>query len=290
MNQNPYGNGHNGGSPSGSGPFHNQRPAGQQPYQQQPQGFQNNPQFAQQNQYGLPPGGKAASINKLALVVLVIGSVILIGFYVLAFFGVLFADNSDSSDSTRTSETSSSDDTMGAQGTDQGQPSQALPGKLGDPTDAMGKNVADNSLPSDLQGNLPVDLNGWLYGCEQLTFTLEEPGAEEGSGEQLDGVNCTGAIDKPWALETVQIIEDADYTNDSVEHAKDSAQQPTVVSDKPDNFAAMTGNEDQQSLTIANPQKGTTLQIEFLEGGREQAGRILSQLGYSVNADGQQAA
>ena len=77
------------------------------------------------------------------------------------------------------------------------------------------------------------------------------------------------------------MLDDANYTNSMVSDAKDSAHH-SIVSDTPDNFAAMVGNESgMQTLIIANPSQAVSLRIEYVQGGEYQMTQIFDQLGYN---------
>lgn len=256
MNRNPHGYHHQGSTPPGPG----------QPYPQQPANID-----PRQNQYGLPPGGTAHKANIPALITFIVLAVIVVMIYVGAFvFSIVAQSEGDTSPG---SSESSSESTQGLAPNSDDSPQF--------PSAQLRTNAADDSLPDYFRKNLPVNLDGWLAECEESGFTLEQPGDDEESGDYLCGVNCTGAADSAWALESIDVLDDANYTNSVVSDAKDSAHH-SIVSDTPDNFAAMVGNESgMQTLIIANPSQAVSLRIEYVQGGEDQMTQIFDQLGYS---------
>ena len=255
MNHNPHEHHHHGSTAPGPGQPFPQQPANSDPLQ---------------NQYGLPPGGTAHKANIPALITFIVLAVAVVTIYVGVFiFSIVAHDEGDTSPG---SSESSSESTQGSAPNNDDSPQF--------PSAQLRTNTADDSLPDYFRKNLPVNLDGWLAECEESGFTLEQPGDDEGSGEYLRGVSCTGAADSAWAFESIDIVDDSDYTNSVVSDAKVSAHH-SIVSDTPDNFAAMVGNESSmQTLIIANPNQAVSLRIEYVHGGEEQMTQIFDQLGY----------
>ena len=210
---------------------------------------------------------------------LIIGALILVIALIVGAYFLFVGNDDDNTDPSASESSSSSSESSEESGNWEDSLTSDSSASSSSDSGYEGYGSADDSLPAKFKTDLPKDVSDWVYGCEEVTFTLQYED-DSSADRDMDGYSCKGATNHEWAFRSIDFIDDAEYAANVVERTKSSEYQQ-IIEDEPSIFVAMDGDYNTDTLIISNPDKGVVLEVEYMT--EDTMKKVLKEMGYSVN-------